>query len=94
MAEYIDKGALIDWLMPYVHLGEKVDPETLIADIREMKAADVAPVVHGKWEYIPESRNTYSHLRCTNCGWWTLDPSVDCDYHYCPRCGAKMDKEG
>lgn len=93
MAEYIDKGALIDWLMPYVHMGEKVDPETLIADIREMKAADVAPVVHGKWEYIPESRNTYSHLRCTNCGWWTLDPSVDCDYHYCPRCGAKMDKE-
>ena len=45
MAEYIEKGALIDWLMPYVHMGQKVDPEALIADIREMKGADVEPVV-------------------------------------------------
>lgn len=41
MAEYIKKGALIDWLMPYVHMGEMVDPEVLIEDIRAMKAADV-----------------------------------------------------
>ena len=68
----------------------KIEAKCIISDVDD---ADVAPVVHGKWEYIPESRNTYSHLRCTNCGWWTLDPSVDCDYHYCPRCGAKMDKE-
>lgn len=43
MAEYIDKGALIEWLMPYVHLGEKVDPEALLADIKAMKGAEVVP---------------------------------------------------
>ena len=41
--EYISRKALIDWLMPYVHTGEKVDPEALIADIRAMKAAEVVP---------------------------------------------------
>lgn len=41
MAEYIEKGELIGWLMPYVHTGEKVDPEALFTDIVVMKAADV-----------------------------------------------------
>lgn len=39
--EYISRKALIDWLMPYVHMGEKVDPEVLFADIRAMKGADL-----------------------------------------------------
>lgn len=54
-------------------------------------AADVAPVVHGKWEYIPQTLNTLSQLRCPFCGWWSLDPSIDGAYNYCPNCGAKMD---
>ena len=56
-------------------------------------AADVAPVVHGRWEYIPQTLNTLSQLRCPFCGWWSLDPSIDGAYNYCPNCGAKMDKE-
>lgn len=43
MAEHIERGALIDWLMPYVHFGEKVDPEALIGDILAMPAAKVVP---------------------------------------------------
>lgn len=39
--EYISRKELIVWLMPYVHTGEKVDPEALFADIRAMKAADL-----------------------------------------------------
>lgn len=39
--EYISRKELIVWLMPYVHTGEKVDPEVLFADIRAMKAADL-----------------------------------------------------
>lgn len=39
--EFISRKELIVWLMPYVHTGEKVDPEALIADIRAMKAAEV-----------------------------------------------------
>lgn len=62
--------------------------EDIISDI---PTADVAPVVHGKWEFEPETINTYSVLKCSKCGWWTLDLSVDGSYHYCPNCGAKMD---
>lgn len=35
--EYISRKELIVWLMPYVHTGEKVDPEALFADIRAMR---------------------------------------------------------
>ena len=59
--------------------------------IKELPAADVAPVVHGRWEYIPQTLNTLSQLRCSFCWWWSLDPSIDGAYNYCPNCGAKMD---
>ncbi len=59
--------------------------------IDEIPAADVAPVAHGRWEYIPQTLNTLNQLRCTCCGWWSLDPSIDGAYNYCPNCGAKMD---
>ena len=54
-------------------------------------AVDVAPVVHGRWEYIPQTLNTLSQFRCPFCRWWSLDPSIDGAYNYCPNCGAKMD---
>ena len=50
-----------------------------------------APVVHGRWEYIQQTLNTLSQLRGSFCGWWSLDPSIDGAYDYCPNCGAKMD---
>lgn len=59
--------------------------------IRSVPAADVAPVVHGRWEYIPQTLNTLSQLRCPFCRWWSFDPSIDGVYNYCPNCGAKMD---
>ena len=59
----------------------------------DIPAADVVEVVHGRWEYIPQTLNTLSQLRCPFCGWWSLDPSIDGAYNYCPNCGAKMDKE-
>ena len=63
-------------------------------DVRRLlsiPAADVAPVVHGRWEYIPQTLNTLSQFRCPFCRWWSLDPSIDGAYNYCPNCGAKMD---
>ena len=61
--------------------------------IKNIPAADVAPVRYGVWEYEPPTINTYGMLKCSKCGWWTLDQSA-CDvYHYCPNCGCKMDLE-
>lgn len=61
--------------------------------VAALPAAAVAEVRHGRWEYIAGTANTYSRLRCNCCGWWTLDPSVNSVYHFCPNCGTRMDKE-
>ena len=52
---------------------------------------EYAPVTYGRWEYIPQTLDTLSQFRCSVCGWWSLDPSIDNAYNYCPNCGAKMD---
>lgn len=62
-------------------------------EVNPIRPADVAPVVHGKWEYIPQTLNTLSQLKCPFCGWWSLDPSIDGAYNCCPNCGAKMDEK-
>ena len=59
--------------------------ERAYSEIREMPAADVAPVVHGKWgdNWIAGSML----VKCSVCGF-------DCganSFSYCPNCGAKMD---
>ena len=48
-------------------------------------AADVAPVVHGRWvEYqIPPI------ICCSNCDWAT--GIEEKNFQHCPNCGAKMD---
>lgn len=68
-----------------------VDEDTILDLVDSVPIVDVAPVVHGRWEYIPQTLNTLSQPRCPFCGWWSLDPSIDGTYNYCPNCGAKMD---
>lgn len=91
MAKYIDHSAAIARL---THL-EVTKPTATMTDAKralaDMFPADVAPMVHGRWEYIPQTLNTLSQFRCPFCGWWSLDPSIDGAYNYCPNCGAKMD---
>lgn len=67
----------------------KVAQEYVDQQAKNLK--DWAPVVHGRWEYTPQTFNTLGQIRCPFCAWWSLDPSVDDIYKYCPNCGAKMD---
>lgn len=46
MDEYIGKDQVIEWFRPYGHVDEGIPYYGLVTDIREMKTADVAPVVH------------------------------------------------
>lgn len=59
-------------------------------------AADVAPVVHGRWIRFkePDSETGYIHMRCSVCTAYWSDPSHADNFRYCPRCGAKMDGKG
>ncbi len=84
MPEYIDKEKLYQYLDNEVEWRNNQDRLFALESVSDFPAADVAPVVHGKWEFEPETINTYSVLKCSKCGWWTLDLSVDGAYHYCP----------
>lgn len=84
--EYCDRASCPIWKVPAVD----VDRPTVSQFKRMAAQMDYAPVVHGRWEYIPQTLNTLSQLRCPFCGWWSLDPSIDGAYNYCPNCGARM----
>lgn len=92
MAEYIEKSIAIAIVSDCVELCP-IEKSEAIGRIEASTAADVAPVVHGRWEHTRQTIDTLGQTQCANCGWWTLDPSVDGAYHYCPTCGAKMDLE-
>lgn len=74
--------------------------DQILYDIENFSAADVAPVVHGKWvedgdcEHKPcrvRDVDKWKKYKCSNCGY----KAGRCfNYNYCPNCGAKMDLEG
>ena len=63
--------------------------ERQLRAIRELPAADVAEVVHGRWIWNEEGEIDWEQFyRCSNCGdkeYW--------ESNFCPNCGAAMDLE-
>ena len=90
MAEYIEREAAIAWFMPYAHTGESIDADAVISDIKGMKAADVAPVRHGRWIAI-KVPNEFDKGQCSECR--SIFNSSVWGTNHCPNCGAKMDLE-
>ena len=67
---------------------------TVVGILNELPAADVAPVVHGRWDN--SGRYTFpggsTAVRCTNCGCALTESEYRLNnWNYCPVCGAKMD---
>ena len=83
MAEYVTKEQVIDWYRPYGQADEPIPFETLVSDLRDMKAADVAPVRHARWKRYGKNLG-----ECSECG-----EIVSVRSNYCPNCGAKMDEK-
>jgi len=50
----------------------------------EIPAADVRPVVHGKWIKVK-----YPLYECSVCG--AVYQDVGYGFNFCPNCGARMD---
>ena len=97
MAEYIEKATLLNRVIipsicscvqgPTAERLKKFCVDT----VSNVSAADVAPVVHGRWLKAP-----YKYLvgTCSVCGCEPLMPSFRATpYNFCPNCGAKMDEE-
>lgn len=62
--------------------------ERQLRAIRELPAADVAEVVHARWERVR------SNWYCTGCNKGyriTKGAQMASGFSYCPNCGAKMD---
>ena len=95
MAEYIERGALMQFPIRRNHYDRKNGNKHFINGIESvleyaenLPAADVAPVVHGRWIYKGDS----DMWVCSRCG-----RSVNADPEgidlYCYHCGAKMDEK-
>ena len=88
MYEYIERETI---KAAMIHYGFKSPDMTVTEFVEdELPAADVAPVLHGLWEYDEPTINIYGMVKCTVCNWWSIDPYVSIVYHYCPNCGARM----
>lgn len=101
MAEYIERGALMQFPIRRDHYDRENGNEHFINGIEtvleyaeNLPAADVAPVVHGRWD--DSGRYTFpggsTAVRCTECGCaLTVSEFRLNNWSYCPVCGAKMD---
>lgn len=99
MAEYIGREAAIAYIREQSEECQKAFEELggesgiyadayndLAEDFYSIPAADVAPVLHGRWLCGED------YMFCSKCGMqWNYCDNDTQDFKYCHNCGAKMD---
>ena len=99
MAECIERKAALDAVHKWC------DPcGAAVEAVLQVPAADVAPVVYGRWQPVRESEMTgwqpelagYDQIGGYICSACKEEAVYDCNdnfvlSNYCPHCGAKMD---
>lgn len=94
--EYIDRETALEKVIEVKHHDPELSGVVLHRYIKEVAlknipAADVAPVVHGRWiEKTAHDRRRY--FECFNCG-KQENKHTAIRGGFCWNCGAKMDKE-
>lgn len=106
MTEYIKREGLMEFPIRRNHYDRKNGNkhfingiETVLEYAENLPAADVVPVVHGKW--IIGTGDDEFDVKCPKCGWDDIFEvagiaavkRISETMHYCPNCGAKMDGE-
>lgn len=92
MAEYIEREALVSDLEFLARHQDGFRQSVILGVVHTIKcvpAADVVPVVHGRWKYYYKQGKAV----CTNC---SFERGVDDNFGRavaCPNCGARMDGE-
>ena len=98
MDEYIERSAGVSILRAKANMAVLMDAapyfEKAAQMLEKLPAADVAPVVHGRWD--DSGRYTFpgggTAVRCTECGCALTESEYRLNnWNYCPVCGAKMD---
>ena len=85
MAEYIERTEALE-----ITTRTCGDYAAAWSEIRKLPAADVAPVVHGRW--IADGDGYHWTYNCSICAWKDGYPFNE-RHNFCPSCGAKMDLE-
>lgn len=89
MAEYIERSAAIKAAK---HAWAKgLEPSQYI---EALPAADVAPVVHGRWIHsrYEDCSEQFELVKCSQCNHEAYAMALYVHGgNYCPNCGAKMD---
>ena len=89
MPEYIERDSVLNIVKGnWLFMNSADDAiQTSIEMTRRLPAADVRPVVHGKWERKRDKCGSFvSCSVCHTSGWY--------QFAFCPYCGADMRKEG
>ena len=64
--------------------------------LHQTPTVEAVEVVHGRWKaHKPDCRGYTAGFICSCCGdiVYTDYRMKECEYNYCPNCGAKMDSE-
>lgn len=106
MAEYIERETFLKdieerYCLPCKEVGKDHNGfmcracwvDDMRGDVIDAPAADVSPVVHGRW--IEQSRlyygaNQYECSLCYSDTFWKKH-SINEKYPHCPNCGCRMD---
>lgn len=65
----------------------------VLREVSDTPAADVAPVVHGRWEWLGPNR-LVTDCMCGTCSACKIRSKYIVNTMLCPNCGAKMDGGG
>lgn len=85
MDEYIKRETTVRMVMA-AKWGDGSDGAMAMEIVASAPAADVAPVVHGRWIYDKKAQRPY----CSVCKGYFYG-ATNSPMSYCPNCGTKMD---
>ena len=101
--KYIDRELLINEICKNRLMSKEIVAQKILHIINEQPTVNVEKVRHG---YNKTSMNPVDEFWCSECGFCCTDYTetkydedgdytyfCECEFNYCPHCGAKMDKE-
>ena len=106
MDEYIKREAATNVACNILWKMNDLSTSVMAKALNSIPAADVAPVVHGRWLDRPKNQGLkdeeigtvgmvdgepWSSCYCSECGEWLVaSDEYAVKGNYCPNCGAKM----
>lgn len=96
MAEFIERALAVKSVSRMRKPENSVAQNRMLSiiqmDMLKLPAADVAPVVHGRWKFLGPNR-LIKECMCGTCSACKVRSKYIVNTALCPNCGAKMTEE-